>query len=64
MWVNIIDSHGCATDYQIQETIDKWPVLMTHASSVKIKRVLPADIGFVGTLRYSRVSHMTLLSGA
>ena len=59
--VHIIRSHGGSTNYQIQEAINKWPVLMTHMSPVKTKLVLPTDTWLVGTLRHSGLSHVALL---
>ncbi len=64
VWVHIICSHGGSTNYQIQEAIDKWPVLVTHVSPVKTKLVLPTDTRLVGTFRHSGLSHVALLPWA
>ncbi len=61
VWVHKIRSHGGSTNYQIQEPINKWPVLMTHVSLVKTKLVLTTDTRLIWTLRHSGLSHVALL---
>jgi hypothetical protein len=62
VWVHTIRSHGGSNNYQIQEAINKRPVLMTHMSPVKTKLVLPTDTRLIGTLRHSGQSHVALLA--